>query len=175
MIKPRLTLLLLFSFVSFNDSTEVWLEMLPSSSMFSSTLCPTGAGEFVGLFSDSSGEGAGEGAGAGAGAADSALGSTTGLSASAVEDKKALLVVSGDQVNLLFCVCWTVKPSNLAIHVDQLEQNEISVFNSESIRQHKSILTSDSVIVTVWDTAGWSLRPPCSVFSCQVITVFSLM
>lgn len=79
--------------------------MLPSSSMFSSTLCPTGAGEFVGLFSDSSGEGAGEGAGAGAGAADSALGSTTGLSASAVEDKKALLVVSGDQVNLLFCVC----------------------------------------------------------------------
>lgn len=84
-MKPAL--LLLFSFVSFRDSTEVLLETAASSSVLTSTVDSTGAGgsatSALGLSSELSG------AGAGAGVADSVLGSATDLSVSAVKDNKS--------------------------------------------------------------------------------------
>lgn len=78
-MKPAL--LLLFSFVSFRDSTEVLLETAASSSVLTSTVDSTGAGgsatSALGLSSEL------------AGVADSVLGSATDLSVSAVKDNKS--------------------------------------------------------------------------------------
>ena len=84
-------LLLLFSFVSFSDSTEVLLETAPSSSVFSSTVGSTGAGAGGGgrLSSATSSLGlSSELSGGGGRAVDSALGSMAALSASAVKDNE---------------------------------------------------------------------------------------
>lgn len=83
----RQRLLLLLTFVSFSDSTDVSLETTPSSSVFSSTVVSVAAEELgsatssLGLSSALSG--------VAAGAADSALGLAGVFSASAVGDNKS--------------------------------------------------------------------------------------
>lgn len=80
-MRPRL--LLLLTFVSFSDSTDVLLESAPSSSVFSSTAGSAAAGE-LGSVRSSLGL-----SGVASGAADSASGLAGVFSASAVGDNKS--------------------------------------------------------------------------------------
>lgn len=113
-------MLLLFSFVSFSDSTEVLLETAPSSSVFSSARGSTGAEELClassafGFSSELSGEGAAAGASGGAagaasdadaaaasgGAAASALGAAVDMAASSEQNQMLTLIEFGVQT---FC------------------------------------------------------------------------
>lgn len=109
----KLELLLLFSFVSFNDSTEVLLESAPSSSVFSSLRGSTGAEELClassafDFSSESSGggtaaaAGAGASAGAAAGASDEAGAVASDGAASSVLGVVAVLAASSKNNQIL--------------------------------------------------------------------------
>lgn len=84
-LRPRL--LLLLTFVSFSDSTDVSLETTPSSSVFSSTVVSV-AVEELGSATSSLGLSSAL-PGVATGAADSASGLAGGFSASAVGDNKS--------------------------------------------------------------------------------------
>lgn len=177
-------LLLLFSFVSFSDSTEVLLEIMSSSSVFSSTLSFISA---AGLCSITSSLGlSGELPGSGAGAADSALGSTV-LSASAVKDNKSKphCFFNGFQENCCFSTLtpiiewhnmWMNKNNTQRNILEKKPNINVSVSRklnwsnwwckvAEAFHNHLNYYDIMDLI------SGWL----CSVFNTHIITVFPLI